>query len=72
MRFFIFAEKIILGGENMARCPYLDYESTGWASSQGNYICKICKRCISEDEVKNKCKVDYGEYYKDCPIYKNR
>ena len=56
----------------MARCPYLDYESTGWASSQGNYICKLCNRCVSENEVKNKCKVDYGEYYKDCPTYKNR
>ena len=26
----------------MARCPYLDYESTGALYSQGNYICKLC------------------------------
>lgn len=56
----------------MARCPYLDYESTGLLYSQGNYICKLCYRRISENEVKGKCKVDYGEYYKDCPIYRNR
>lgn len=56
----------------MARCPYLDYESTGLLYSQGNYLCKLCYKHLSESEVKDKCKVDYGENYKDCPIYRNR
>ncbi len=56
----------------MARCPYLDYESTGILYSQGNYICKICGKIIKDEEVKYKCKVEYGEEYKNCPIYKNR
>lgn len=56
----------------MARCPYLDYESTGLLYSQGYYFCKLCRKNLSESEVKYKCKVDYGEEYKSCQIYKNR
>lgn len=56
----------------MARCPYLDYESRGALFSQGDYICKLCDKHISENEAKNKCNADYGDNYKDCPTYKNR
>lgn len=56
----------------MARCPYLEYESGGVFFSQGNYYCSLCGKTLSESEVNYKCKVDYGEEYKNCPIYKNR
>ncbi len=56
----------------MARCPYLDYESRGAFFSQGDYYCKICNKCLSESEVKEKCNKDYGNEYEKCPIYKNR
>lgn len=56
----------------MARCPYLDYESRGALFSQGDYLCKLCGRHISEDDVKKTCKRDYGDEYEKCPIYKNR
>ena len=56
----------------MARCPYLGWEERGLFASQCDYYCEICKKYLSDSEVKYKCKVDYGENYKDCPIYKNR
>lgn len=56
----------------MARCPYLDYESTGLFFSQGEYYCKLCSKTLSETEVEYKCKTDYGDDYERCPIYKNR
>ena len=56
----------------MARCPYLEYESRGAFFSQGDYYCDLCKKTLSESEVKNKCNVDSCENYKDCPVYKNR
>lgn len=56
----------------MARCPYLEYESTGWLSSQGNYTCKLCGKCLSKSEVDYKCNVQYGDDYEKCPVYKNR
>lgn len=56
----------------MARCPYLEYESRGVLYSQGSFYCDLCKRELSESEVEGKCKVDYGERYEDCPVYKNR
>jgi hypothetical protein len=36
------------------------------------HVCKLCNKNVSENEVKNKCKTDYGEEYEKCPIYKNR
>jgi len=56
----------------MARCPYLEYESRGALFSQGDYYCDLCKKRLKEPEVKNKCNPDYGEEYKDCPVYKKR
>ena len=56
----------------MARCPYLDYESRGVLFSQGDYYCKLCRKELSESEVKDKCKTDYGDEYEKCSIYKNR
>ncbi len=55
----------------MARCPYLEYESSGALFSQGEYYCDLCKKTLSESEVDNKCKA-YGDEYEKCPIYKNR
>ena len=56
----------------MARCPYLEFESHGLNFSFDEYICKLCHKTLSETEVKNKCKVEYGDEYEKCPIYKNR
>ena len=56
----------------MARCPYLDYESKGALFSQGDYCCKLCQKELSESEVKNKCKTDYGDDYENCTTYINR
>ena len=55
----------------MARCPYLEYESTGFLYSQGNFYCKECGKQLTENEIKYKCKTEYGEDYKQCPVYKN-
>ena len=61
----------------MARCPYLDYESGGALFSQGDNVSasdrmEAAEHIVSEHEVKNKCKTDYGEEYEKCPVYKNR
>lgn len=56
----------------MARCPYLEYESMGPLFSQGDYYCGLCKKILNEDEVNKKCKVGYGDDYKECCTYKNR
>lgn len=59
----------------MARCPYLDYESrSGIGNCWDKYICKLCgaEMDVDDSRVKYTCKVDYGENYRDCPIYKNR
>ena len=56
----------------MARCPYLEYESTGALFSQGYYYCELCKKTLSDSEVNYKCNIDYGYEYENCPIYKNR
>ena len=56
----------------MASCPYLEYESSGALYSQGDFYCKLCGKCLSESEVDNKCKSDYGDEYEKCPIYKDR
>lgn len=58
----------------MARCPYLDYESHNYfGNSDDEYICTLCNRHMSVDDlqVKYTCKVEYGEEYKKCPIYKD-
>ncbi len=56
----------------MARCYYLDYESTGMLYSQGYYFCKLCSRRLTETEVKFTCNPDSGEHYKNCPVYRSR
>lgn len=57
----------------MARCPYLDFDSHT-LYSDSKYICKLCGRQMDVDDsrVKYTCKLDYGEEYKNCPIYKDR
>lgn len=56
----------------MARCYYLDYESTGWLS--GNHICTLCGKRMDSDspQVKYTCNAEYGDEYKKCPIYQSR
>lgn len=56
----------------MARCPRLEYESTGLLYSQGYYYCDLCKKKLTEDEVKELCKTESGEKYEECPVYKFR
>ena len=56
----------------MARCPYLEHTSNGTFFSQGDYYCDLCKKIVPEIEVKNKCKTDDSESYKDCPVYRSR
>lgn len=58
----------------MARCPYLDFESHSYIwTADDKYICKECGREMDTDssQVKYTCNAEYGEHYKDCPIYKN-
>lgn len=57
----------------MARCPYLDFDSHT-LYSDSKYICKLCGRQMDVDDsrVKYTCKPDYGEEYRNCPIYKDR
>lgn len=59
------------GGIFVARCPYLEYDG-GRFFSYDDYYCKLCKKGLSESEVKYKCNPDYGEDYKNCQIYKDR
>jgi len=58
----------------MARCPKLEYESNSLFGNSGDkYICTITgkKMNVDDPKVKYMCKQDYGEEYKDCPIYKD-
>ena len=59
----------------MSRCYYLDYISRGvFSSSNVTYICKLCNKQFAVDDlqVKYTCKAEYGDEYKNCPIYKDR
>lgn len=59
----------------MARCYYLEYKSRGFLSSSNDkYYCKLCGREFDPNstQVKYTCNSDYGENYKDCPVYKDR
>ncbi len=59
----------------MARCPFLDYESNSFfGNSRDKFICKECGRQMDVDssQVKYTCNAEYGDNYKDCPIYWNR
>lgn len=55
----------------MARCPYLEFDDHGpyWDSK---FICKLSGKIMNtyDSQVKNTCKVDYGENYKNCAVYK--
>ena len=58
----------------MSRCPYLDYESNSFfGNSSDKYICKECGRQVDVDDsrVKYTCNAEYGDNYKECPIYNN-
>lgn len=58
----------------MARCPYLDYEGPGlFYTGDGEYICQKCDKHMDFDDkhVKYVCDAEYGDKYKDCPVYKN-
>ncbi len=55
----------------MAECPHLKFESHTW-SSDCRYICGFTGERYDMDspKVKEVCKPDYGEKYRDCPIWK--
>lgn len=57
----------------MARCPKLDWESSGSLFGDDKFICTVTGVKMDEDDpkVKHLCKVDYGENYRDCPVYKD-
>ena len=48
----------------MARCPRLDYRS-------GDYYCTVteAKMEFGSTKVKEMCDKDYGDEYKNCPVY---
>lgn len=59
---------------NMARCPYLDYESNSYfGNSNDKYICKVTgvHMDIDDTKVKYVCKAEYGDEYKKCAIYQD-
>lgn len=58
----------------MARCYYLDWKNPGsYSSINDGYFCKLCPvKKLTEAEVKHVCNPEYGECYKNCPIYKDR
>lgn len=59
----------------MARCYYLDYKSNGlFGTANDRYYCKLCGQeyRVDDPKVKFTCKAEYGEKYKDCPIYKSK
>lgn len=59
----------------MATCPYYEYRDGGhWFGTSGDK--GYCKECgqewdIDSSQVKCTCNTDYGEAYKNCPVYKN-
>ena len=63
-------------GDIMARCPYLDWESSGvFSNYKDDYKCKVSNRNLDRNEVKYKCYPgfgdSYGEEYKNCDAYKD-
>lgn len=59
----------------MARCYYLDYQSNAlFSRANDKYICKLCGRQfdVNDPQVKFTCNAEYGEEYKECPIYQSR
>ncbi|MBQ3127464.1 MAG: hypothetical protein IJC13_00335 [Clostridia bacterium] len=56
----------------MADCPKVRFEDhTFWNDCK--YICTVTGKKMSVDDpkVKHMCKCEYGEEYRDCPIYKD-
>ena len=52
----------------MARCPYLEYLSgTGGPFSE----CEYQHMYASDSKLKYTCDAEYGDNYKNCPVYKN-
>ena len=60
----------------MSRCYHLGYKSNGlFGSSNDYYFCELCpikQMKVNDPQVKHVCNADYGDKYKDCPIYKER
>lgn len=58
----------------MARCYYLDYKSNSlFGNSNDRYVCKLCGQefRVEDPQVKFTCNPEYGEKYKNCPVYQN-
>lgn len=61
----------------MARCPYLDFESSSlslFLTVTDKYICKLtgAKMDIDSSTVKFVWNPDSGYAHESCPVYKNR
>ncbi len=57
----------------MARCPRLDYDSrTVFGNYDDAYICSVTgmRMNVNDPKLSSVCKCDYGEAYRNCPIYK--
>jgi len=57
----------------MARCPKLDFDGDHAFYSDCWFICTLTGVRMDPYDIKVKslCKTEYGEQYRDCPIYKN-
>lgn len=56
----------------MARCPYLDFYSTGvFVNFNDHYTCKLCGQRLETDspQVKYTCNPECGYAYTNCQIY---
>ncbi len=54
----------------MADCPKVEFESHTWYSDC-KYICGLtgARMDVDDARVKCMCKAEYGEHYRDCPVY---
>lgn len=62
------------GGNTMVRCCYLDYKGSGFFGiSNDRYGCKLCEQelRVEDPQVKFICNPEYGEKYKNSPVYQN-
>lgn len=58
----------------MSRCYYLEYYSEGTLRIKNDYyFCKLTGQRFDFDDprVKFICNAEWGEKYRDCPVYKN-
>lgn len=71
------ADKLVLSGReiNMSRCPKLSF-AHAYACLFGDliYFCSLSGQEMEyyDPKVKYVCNAEYGEEYKQCPIYQDK